>query len=206
MSDSDTDSEQVGELDWATSPDVDAALDELEDSSPRAAAVLGGALEDLLDRLLAGTLPDDNDARLQTGEIDYFKKGHWAFRMGLISKLELRELRLLGRIRNEFAPSWSADLGFGSKKIKDRVRSLDTPDHLVTDLTGSGRHLVPLGDVASYIQENEKTRWLIAVNQMMIRLLNRIEAAEKLPVLPVSRAPPFTYHCGAVKLYHRDNA
>jgi hypothetical protein len=123
MSDSDTDSEQVGELDWATSPDVDAALDELEDSSPRAAAVLGGALvEDLLDRLLAGALPDDNEARLQSGEIDYFKKGHWAFRMGLISKLELRELRLLGRIRNEFAHSWSADLGFGSDKIKDRYK------------------------------------------------------------------------------------
>jgi hypothetical protein len=185
MSDSDTDSEQVGELDWATSPDVDAALDELEDSSPRAAAVLGGALvEDLLDRLLAGALPDDNEARLQSGEIDYFKKGHWAFRMGLISKLELRELRLLGRIRNEFAHSWSADLGFGSDKIKDRVRGLDTPDHLVTDVTGSGRHLVPLGNVAAYIQVHEKNRWLIAVNQMMIRLLNRIEAAERLSVLP----------------------
>ena len=185
MSQSDADTEQVAEFDWATSPDVDAALDELEDSSPRAAAVLGGALlEDLLDRLLVGTLPGDNDARLETGELDYFGKGRWAFRMGLISKLELRELRLLGRIRNQFAHSWSADLAFGSDKIKDRVRSLDTPDHLVTEVTGSGRHLVPLGDVAAYIQENEKNRWLIAVNQMMIRLLNRIEATDKLPVLP----------------------
>ena len=185
MRDSDTDLEQVGELDWAIRPDVDAALDELEDSSPRAAAVLGGALlEDLLDRLLVEALPDDNEAKLQTGEIDYFKKGHWAFRMGLISKFELRELRILGRIRNQFAHTWSADLGFGSDKIKDRVMSLDTPDHLVTDVTGSGRHLVPLGDVAAYIQESEKNRWLIAVTQMMIRLLGRIDAAQSFSVPP----------------------
>ena len=76
MRDSDTDLGQVVELDWAVRPDIDAALDELEDSSPRAAAVLGGALlEDLLDRLLAEALPGDSEARLQTGEIDYFKKG-----------------------------------------------------------------------------------------------------------------------------------
>ena len=183
MTDSDTDLEQGDELDWATSPNVNAALDELEDSSPRAAAVLGGALlDDLLDRLLAAALPDDNDARLKVGNIDYSEKGLWALRMGLISKSELRELRLLGRIRNEFAHNWSADLGFDSDKIKERVRSLNTPDHLVTDVTGSGRHLVPLGDVASYIQESEKNRWLIAVNQMMIRLLNRIERVERISV------------------------
>ena len=184
MSQFKSDSVQFDKPDWATSPDVNAALDELEDSSPRAAAVLGGALlEDLLDRLLASALPDDNEGQLQVGEIDYFKKGHWAFRMGLISKLELRELRLLGRIRNEFAHSWSADLAFGSNRIRDRVMSLDTPDQLVTDVTGAGRHLVPLGDVLAYIQQNEKNRWLIAVNQMMIRLLNRLESADRISVL-----------------------
>ena len=185
MRDSDTYLEQVDELDWSIRPDVDAALDELEDSSPRAAAVLGGALlEDLLDRLLAGALPDDNEARLQSREIDYFKKGHWAFRMGLISKFELRELRTLGKIRNQFAHSWSADLGFGSAKVKDWVRSLETPNHLVDDVTGSGRRLVPLGDVAAYTRENEQHRWLVAVNQMMIRLLSRIEATHRVPVPP----------------------
>ena len=185
MSDSDTDSEQVGELDWAIRPDVDAALDELEDSSPRAAAVLGSALlEDLLDRLLARALPDDNEGGIQAGEIDYFKKGHWAFRMGLISKFELRELRILGRIRNHFAHSWSADLGFGSVRVKDWVGNLETPDHLVHYATGSGRHLILLGDVGAYTQENEKHRWLIAVTQMMIRLLSRIEVAQKSSIQP----------------------
>lgn len=180
---SDAGFEGGGELDWAVRPDVDAALDELEDSSPRAASVLGGALlEDLLDRLLAGVLPDDNEARLQAGEIDYFKKGRWAFRMGLISKFELRELRILGRIRNHFAHSWSADLDFSSFRVKDWVGSLGSPDHLVTDVTGSGRHLVPLGDVAAYIKDSDKNRWLIAVNQMMIRLLGRIEAAHKFSI------------------------
>lgn len=183
MRESDTDAEQFGELDWATRPDVDAALDELEDASPRAAAVLGGALlEDLLDRLLAKALPEDKEAKLQAGEIDYFKKGHWAFRMGLISRFELRELRILGRIRNHFAHSWSADLDFGAFRVRDWVRSLVTPDHLIQDVTGAGRHLIPLGDVAAYSQENEKHRWLIATNQMMIRLLGRIETAQQASI------------------------
>ena len=185
MSDSDTDSEQIAELDWAIRPDVDAALDELEDSSPRAAAVLGGALlEDLLDRLLARALPDGNEGRIEAGELDYFKKSHWAFRMGLISKFELRELRILGRIRNHFAHSWSADLGFGSFRVKDWVGSLETPDHLVNSAAGSGQHLVPLGNVAAYTQENEEHRWLIAVTQMMIRLLGRIEVAQQSSIPP----------------------
>ena len=183
MTDPDADLEQGSELDWATSPDVEAALDELEDASPRAAAVLGGALlDDLLDRLLAAALPDVNDARLKVGDIDYSEKGLWALRMGLISKFELRELRLLGRIRNEFAHSWSAALGFDSNKIKGRVMSLNTPTHPLTAVTGSGRHLAPLGDVEAYIQASEKNRWLMAVIQMMIRLLKRIEETERISV------------------------
>ena len=185
MSDSDTDSEQVGELDWATSPDVDAALDELEDSSPRAAAVLGGALlENLIDRLLAKALPEDSQAKLEAGEIDYFNKGRWALRMGLISKFELSELHILGRIRNQFAHSWSADLSFGSEQIKDRIRSLKTPDHRIQEVAGPGQHLILQGDVTAYTQESEQHRWLIAVNQMMIRLLGRIEAAKRFSVPP----------------------
>ena len=184
MRDSDTDLEQVGELDWAIRPDVDAALDELEDSSPRAAAVLGGALlEDLLDRLLAKALPEDSQAKLEAGEIDYFYKGRWALRMGLISKVELSELHILGRIRNQFAHSWSADLNFGSERIKDRIRSLKTPDRRIQEVSGPGQHLILQGDVTTYTQESEQHRWLIAVNQMMIRLLNRIDAAKRVPVL-----------------------
>lgn len=173
-------SAQTVEMDWATNPDVDAALDELEDANPRASAVLGGALlEDLLDRLLAKALPDDRDASLQPGELDYFKKGHWAFRMGLIGKIELRELRLLGRIRNHFAHSWSADLGFDSERVRDWVSNLQTPEHLVQDASRSGQSLIPQGDVAAFAHESQKNRWLIAMNQMMIRLLNRIDAAQQ---------------------------
>lgn len=182
---SDRELEESNELDWTARPDVDAAVDELEDSSPRAAAVLGGAiLDDLLDRLLSEALPDDNQARLQTGEMDFHKKGHWALRVGLISKFELRELRILGRIRNYFAHTWSADLDFGSLKIKDWVRSLQTPNYLIQDVDGSGGRLIPLGDVTAYAQENEKHRWLIAVTQMMIRLLRRIEATQRFTLLP----------------------
>ena len=185
MTDSDADLGQVGEVDWAIRPDVGAALDELEDSSPRASAVLGGALlEDLLDRLLAKALPEDSQARLQAGEIDYFNKGRWALRLGLISKLELSELHILGRVRNQFAHSWSADLNFGSEPIKDRIRSLKTPDHRIQETSGPGQHLILQGDVTAYTQESEQHRWLIAVNQMMIRLLGRIETAQKGSIPP----------------------
>ena len=185
MLDADSDLDQVGELDWAIRPDVDAALDELEDSSPRAAAVLGGALlENLLDRLLAKALPEDSQAKLEAGEIDYFKKGRWALRMGLISKFELSELQILGRIRNQFAHSWSADLNFGSERIKDRIGSLKTPDHRIQEVAGPGQHLILQGDVPAYTQESEQHRWLIAVNQMMIRLLGRIETAQKCSIPP----------------------
>ena len=177
--DSSEESAQTGELDWPIRPDVDAALDELEDSSPRAAAVLGGALlEDLLDRLLAKALPEDSQANLEAGEIDYLHKVRWALRMGLISKFEFRELQILGRIRNQFAHSWSADLSFGSERINDRIRSLETPDHRIQEVPGPGRHLILQGDVAAYTQESEQHRWLIAVNQMMVRLLGRIETAQ----------------------------
>ena len=183
MKESNSEDEQPSGFDWTTRPEVDAAIDELEDSSPRAAAVLGGALlEDILDRLLAAALPDDSQARLESGEIDYFKKGHWALRMGLISRFEFRELRILGRIRNQFAHTWSAALDFGSFRIKDWVRSLETPDHLIQSVDGSGGHLIPLGDVSAYTKESERHRWLIAVTQMMIRLLGRIEATHKFSI------------------------
>ena len=183
MTDSNADLEQVDQLDWAIRPDVDAALDELEDSSPRAAAVLGGALlEDLLDRLLAKALPEDSQARLEAGEIDYFNKGRWALRMGLISKFELSELHILGRIRNQFAHSWSADLNFGSQRIRDRIRSLKTPDHRIQEVPAPSQHLILQGDVTAFTQESEQHRWLIAVNQMMVRLLGRIETAQKTSI------------------------
>lgn len=183
MKDLDTESDQPVEYDWAIRPDVDAAIDELEDSSPRAAAVLGGALlDDLLDRLLAQALPDDKQAEIKAGEIDYFEKSQWALRMGLISKFELRELRILGKIRNQFAHSWSADLDFGSLKIKDWVWSLETPNQLIKHDDGSGRHLILMGDVAAYAQESEKNHWLIAITQMMVRLLRRKEEALKFTV------------------------
>ena len=170
----------TGELDWATRPDVDAALDELEDTSPRAAAVLGGALlEDLLDRLLAKALPEDSKVQMKVGEIDYFNKALWALRMGLISKFDFSELHILGRVRNQFAHSWSADLSFGSERIKDRIRSLKSPDRRIQNVGGTGQHLVLQGDVTAYSEANEQHRWLVAVNQMMIRLLSRIEATEK---------------------------
>lgn len=173
----------ASELDWAIRPDIDAALDELEDSSPRAGAVLGGALlENLLDRLLARALPEDSQAQLRVGEVDYFNKALWALRMGLISKLEFSELHLLGRIRNQFAHSWSADLNFGSERIRDRIRSLKTPDYRVHQASSTGQHLVLQGDVTAYSQESEQHRWLIAVNQMMIRLLNRIETTERYSI------------------------
>ena len=185
MTDSSAKSEHDAELDWAIRPDVDAALDELEDSSPRAAAVLGGALlEDLLDRLLAKALPEDPQARLEGLEIDYLHKARWALRMGLISKFEFRELQILGRIRNQFAHSWSADLNFGSDQIKDRIGSLETPDHRIQQVPGAGQHLILQGDVAAYTRESEQHRWLIAVNQMMIRLLGRIEMAQKASIPP----------------------
>ena len=185
MPDSNTDLEQVGEFDFAVSPDVDATLDELEDSSPRAAAVLGGALlEDLLDRLLAKALPDDSQAKLEAGEIDYLHKARWALRMGLISKFEFSELQILGRIRNQFAHSWTADLNFGSERIKDRIRSLQTPDYQIQEVPGPGQYLILQGDVAAYTKESEEHRWLIAVNQMMIRLLGRIETAQKGSIPP----------------------
>lgn len=180
-----TDEASPAEVDWAMRPDVDAALDELEDASPRAAAVLGGALiEDLLDRLLAKALPNDSQAKLEAGEIDYFKKGLWALRIGLVSKFELRELRLLGRIRNHFAHSWSPDLHFGSSRVKDWIGSLETPNCLIQDVSSSGEHLIPQGDVAGYARENEKHRWLIAITQMMVRLLSRIDEAQKISVPP----------------------
>lgn len=185
MTDSSATPDQASELDWATSPDVDAALDELEDASPRAAAVLGGALlEDLLDRLLAKALPEDSQAKLEALEIDYFHKGRWALRMGLISKFEFSELQILGRIRNQFAHSWSADLNFGSERIKDRIRSLKTPDHRIQEVSGPGKHLILQGDVTAYTQESDQHRWLVAINQMMIRLLGRIEMAQKSTIPP----------------------
>ena len=180
MTEADATSAHESDLNWATRPDVDAALDELEDSSPRAAAVLGGALlEDLLDRLLAKALPEDSKVQMQAGEIDYFNKALWTLRMGLISKFEFSELHILGRIRNQFAHSWSADLNFGSARIKDRVRGLKSPDHRIQRVSSTGEHLVLQGDVTAYSEESEQHRWLVAVNQMMIRLLSRIEATEK---------------------------
>ena len=185
MTDSIAESDQAAEFDWAISPDVDAALDELEDASPRAAAVLGGALlEDLLDRLLSKALPEDSQAKLEALEIDYFHKGRWALRMGLISKFEFSELQILGRIRNQFAHSWSADLNFGSERIKDRIRNLKSPDHPIQEVSGSGKRLILQGDVTAYTQESDQHRWLIAINQMMIRLLGRVELAQKFSIPP----------------------
>ena len=122
------DDSSLANNEWAMRPDVDSAIDQLEDATPRLVTVLAGALlDDLLERILSKTLPAEEPGSLRHGEIDYSHKALWALRLGLIDQEEHRELRLVGRIRNEFAHNWSTELNFESLKIRDWVDALGIP-------------------------------------------------------------------------------
>ena len=166
---------------WEERPDVDAALDEMEDSSPRAGALLAGALlDDLLGRLLTKTLPDDNVVKLRLIDLDYFGKCQWAYRLGLICSIEFRDLRQIGKIRNTFGHTWSPDISFDASPVSDWVRSLEAPRHELGEATGPGERLIPRGDVTDFAKTSNYHWWLTAVHYMFVRLLVRIDRAVRI--------------------------
>jgi hypothetical protein len=175
------------DLPWEERPDVDQALDEMEDSSPRAGALLAGALlDDLLDRLLTKTLPDDNVVKLRDASLDYFGKCQWAYRLGLISVVEFKDLRQIGKIRNTFGHTWSPDVSFDASPVSNWVRNLESPLHELGEVTGAGERLIPKGNVADFAQTSNHHWWLTAVHYMFVRLLMRIDrTAEIEPADPL---------------------
>lgn len=170
--------------DWARRPDVDSAIDQLEDASPRLASVLAGALlDDLLERILSKVVPSEEPASLRHGEIDYSQKALWSLRFGLIDQEEHRELRLVGRIRNEFAHNWSTELDFDCPRIRNWVDALRTPDAPLLEVKGAGRYVAASEGIDDYIKKGRHERFLTAINQLLVRLVTRLDVA-----IPVNAA------------------
>lgn len=112
--------------------DVRAWLKEFQGETDRAAAVLGVAyLDALLESGLRAFLVDDDKrvSRLlkSEGQLGTFSARALAsYCLGLISEDQLRELRLLGRIRNRFAHELHG-LSFANAKIEDLCQELRLP-------------------------------------------------------------------------------
>ncbi len=134
-------------------------------------------LEQLVQQLLATVLVQSKRTALRPGELDFSRGVGWAYRIGLLRRDELADLRLLGRIRNEYAHNWDPNLDFDSAQIRDWVLKLSTPDSPVLPARGVGASLAPLGDPVAFARISCRNRWLMATIQMMIRLLIAIENA-----------------------------
>lgn len=117
---------------------VQAALHAVnEEQSDRAAVVLGVAtLDALLERLLRAWLaPDTPDSLYHpSGALSTLSsKTDLAYSLGLISKQEWHDLRLLRKVRNDFAHDFDHTLSFATPSVCDRISALSTP-HLLDDI------------------------------------------------------------------------
>jgi len=121
---------------------INAFLEEFQEESDRAAAVLGAAyLDECLSQLIASFLVDDPTKvdRLLQGPLAPL--GHFESRisasycMGLISKNEHHDLQIIRGIRNEFAHELHG-LSFSNARVRDKCSALQIPKK-VMQLMGS---------------------------------------------------------------------
>lgn len=110
--------------------------------SDRAAAVLGAAfLDDQLALLLRATIRGGSSTESRLLERDrplssFSARIETAYGFGLISKQARDDLHLIRKIRNRFAHRVT-DFDFESAGLKDRVRSLEIPAIVETELAES---------------------------------------------------------------------
>lgn len=160
---------------WLTSSEVRQALNEIGDSTDRAAAVLAGALlEDQLIRLLErSTLDDLKDFRLRVDRsLGFSDHCTWAYRLGLIDEDILAELRILGRIRNEFAHNWASNLSFESGRVADLVGNLRSPNNVLDPKSPYAQY----PDIATHrmlVLSSKRWWWSTAVGGLLSELRER---------------------------------
>ncbi len=114
-----------------TSQQLNATFDELFKQSDRAVAVVSGSiLEEILERmLLAFCLPHPNISKNLfdglTPLSTFGAKIDISYHLGLINDIEYCDLKLIKRIRNEFAHSIKG-INFDADAIKNRCYELQT--------------------------------------------------------------------------------
>jgi DNA-binding MltR family transcriptional regulator len=116
--------------------DWDAFVGELNEESPRAAVIVGAAfVDDWLQLLLDHSMIADNHARrslLGDGELadrplsSFGSRVRAAYGLGLISKTEFEDLKIVSSIRNRFAHERQG-FSFDDPKIASWCRSLKLP-------------------------------------------------------------------------------
>jgi len=111
-------------------------LEEFNKETDRAAAVLAASLlDEHLRKLLAAFLIDDESETKELLEVEkplgnFGARIRAAYCLGLISPDEYHDLKLIQRIRNQFAHRLLR-ISFESVQIRDRCLSLEIPQKLV---------------------------------------------------------------------------
>jgi DNA-binding MltR family transcriptional regulator len=156
--------------------DYEGFLEEFQNESPRAAAIIGAAfLDEQLRKLLVSFLVDrkravdeliGNENRSNRPLSAFSARIRAAYCLGLISKDERDDLHMIRRIRNRFAHRLH-DLSFDDKEIVDRCNSLEIPRSLPLDF------------------DSHRDKFVIAVHLLSNRLALRVpQAAKERRVVP----------------------
>ncbi len=129
-------------------------LEEFQSESDRAAAILGGVFLDRhLRNLIAHFLMEEekevnlllgSDKLLDRPLTDFSARGRAAYCLGLITKDQYYDLRMIGRVRNYFAHHLHG-LSFGDEKIRSWCDALKIPKKLIPDASFSPREAFLVG-------------------------------------------------------------
>jgi len=114
-----------------TSEQLNSTFDEIFKQSDRASAVVsGGILEEILQRMItAFFLPNPNINQSMFDGLapisTFGAKIDLSYHLGLLNKKEYEDLKLIKKIRNDFAHSIKG-INFNTENIKDRCLQLNT--------------------------------------------------------------------------------
>lgn len=132
-----------------TSEDEESAIRELNDSSPRAKAIVGATvLENRLTYALSPLFPINGETKKNlfkdTGPLGNFDtKSKVAYAIGIISKAALQDITKVVEIRNKFAHRLGISdfhhkdirpIAMGLGLIETHVRPLGEPDEIAKDI------------------------------------------------------------------------
>jgi DNA-binding MltR family transcriptional regulator len=150
----------------------EAFYEEIQKETPRASVIISGTFLDTLlgdliasfmiegDKVVDELLSNDHEAPLS----NFGARIKTAYCLGLISKIEFNDLKIIQKIRNKFAHKLHG-YSFDEREIVNWCNSLETPKSLI--------------DVMPILGKSHSDKFLIAVSLLSTRLGIRILGVQK---------------------------
>ena len=170
---------------WVEERRIASHMREVMTAEPRSAVVNGGVLlEEHIKHLL----------EISTVRVHGYRKFHkasyteavsWAYRLGLIDMVMVKELTTMDRIRDWFVRGWSHDMDFEGREISVMVDCLRSPRMFFPAEEGDAHRPWSMKVFGWTMKRDRRDWWELATAALLGELVELLRDAERPPATQV---------------------